>query len=81
MSQIDQKDLHYAINELSLRQEADYIWLQRDFEDSINWWDTSNISLAGGTQTKNGLSSEEILEDEVMKFYIDLDFIVVTKSL
>lgn len=81
LSQIDSKGLHYAINELSLRQSADYLWLQRDFEDSINWWDVSNISTGSGGQAKPQLSSEEIMSDNEMKFYFDLDFIIISEML
>lgn len=81
LSQIDSKGLHYAINELSLRQSADYLWLQRDFEDSISWWDVSNISTGSGGQAKPQLSSEEIMSDNEMKFYFDLDFIIISEML
>lgn len=79
LKNIDAKNMHYAVNELSLRQEADYLWLQRDFQDNVNWWDLSNIATKGGSQAKNKVSSEDILSDTAMKFYLDLDFIVISE--
>lgn len=81
LSNIDKKDIHYAINELTLRQEADYLWLQRDIQDDITWWDISNISSAGGMQSRKDITAEEIMTDNSLKFYIDLDFIVINEVL
>lgn len=81
LKNIDAQNLHYAVNELSLRQEADYLWLQRNFDNDISWWDLSNLSTKGGTQTKNQITSKEIMSDNTMKFYLDLDFIVISEVL
>ena len=80
LKQMDSKDIRYSINEISLRQEADYLWLQRDFEDQISWWDLSNVSTVGGSQESRKITAEDILTDEIMKFYLSLDFIVVKET-
>ena len=74
LSNLDASNVQYSINTMSLRQSADYIWLQRDITDSITWWDLSNYA-SGGEQIKGSLTSEEILADTEMEFYVNLDFI------
>lgn len=81
LKNIDAKNMHYAVNELSLRQEADYIWLQRDFQENVNWWDLSNVSTKSSSQAKNTITCDDIMSDTVMKFYLDLDFIVISEVL
>lgn len=72
---LDSRKLHYAINEMSLRQAGDYLWLQRNFNEQITWWDLSNVTTAGGFQTKVNITTEDIMGDDVMTLYLDLDFI------
>lgn len=76
MGSLDSKGLCYSVNTISLRQEADYIWLQRDITDSITWWDLSNYA-SGGEASRSALSAEEILADTSMRLYCNLDFIVI----
>lgn len=76
MSSLDAKGLCYSVNTISLRQEADYIWLQRDITDNITWWDLSNYA-SGGEASRSALSTEAILADTSMRLYINLDFIVI----
>lgn len=81
LSNVDARELHYSINEMSLRQEADYIWLQRNFDEQITWWDLSNITTAGGFQTKVNITTDDIISDSTMTLYLDVDFIFVTSEL
>lgn len=78
LNNLDTKGVCYCVNSLSLRQEADYLWLQRDISDDITWWDLSNF-ISGGEQVKTALTSEEILADTAMRFYVNLDFIVINE--
>ena len=80
LANIDSHKLHYAINELSLRQEADYLWLQRNFEEQITWWDLSNVTTAGGFQSNAIITASDIIQDDTMTLYLDVDFIFVTDS-
>lgn len=77
---IDAHKLHYAINEMSLRQEGDYLWLQRNFKEQITWWDLSNVTTAGGFQSRVNITADDIIGDEVMTLYLDLNFIFVNST-
>lgn len=80
LKRLDEKQLHYAVNELSFRQEGDYLWLQRNFDEQITWWDLSNIVISGGYQSQVGISSQDIMSDDTMSLYLDIDFIFVKAS-
>lgn len=77
---IDTHRLHYAINEMSLRQDGDYLWLQRNFDEQITWWDLSNVTATGGLQSRVNITADDIIGDNVMTLYLDLDFIFVTNT-
>lgn len=77
---LDNQGLHYAINEMSLRQEADYLWLQRNFEEQIDWWDLSNVTTVGGLQSNAAITSNDIIQDNTMTLYLDVDFIFVINT-
>lgn len=77
---LDDEQLHYAVNELSLRQNGDYLWLQRNFSEQITWWDISNIVISGGYPSQVGISSQDIMSDDIMSLYLDIDFIFVKAS-
>lgn len=76
LSSLDDKGICYSVKGLSLRQVADYLWLQRDITDNITWWDLSD-RISGGEATRTVISSEEILADRSRRFYINLEFIIV----
>lgn len=77
---IDAHKLHYAIEEMSLRQNGDYLWLQRNFKEQITWWDLSNVTTAGGFQSRVNITADDIIGDDVMTLYLDLNFIFVNDN-
>ncbi len=80
LKNLDDEQLHYAVNELSFRQDGDYLWLQRNFSEQITWWDLSNIVISGGYPSQVGISSQDIMSDDTMSLYLDIDFIFVKAS-